>query len=178
MKLPFLLSCACATLFSTGCTSHLVFMEESHTGLKIAIGGGTPSPYDISLGYRRGVIAAVPKQRPSSNTGSTSVPATTHSSGTGSTVGSDEGGEAAQVVNGDKKTVVIKYDPNELMNLYSDFCTNIGFGDPIEYHHFMVTGEAAVRLTANKNALNELTQVMTTCNRELTPDIPETQPPS
>lgn len=152
MKTIFLPGCICALLLSGGCSSHLIFAEHSHAGLKVQAGGDVLSPYELSLGYRRGVVAAVPKQQPSSS--SQDQPASeqgaeaTGNSGTppqGEGGGNDNG-------NGDQNIVVLEYDPHELMSIYTEFCANIGFDDPIEFHHLIVTGDAAVRLLAEADA--------------------------
>lgn len=142
MKGLFFLGCACALLFTAGCTTHMVFMEESHAGLKVRVGGNTPSPYEISLGYRRGMVAAVPKQLQSNSEVSA------------------EGGNGEEG-NVDGKKVVLKYDPKELMSLYTEFCANVGFNDPVEFHHLLVTGDAAIWLLAadNSEIRNALGQV-------------------
>lgn len=139
MKPIILLCCASAILFNSGCTSHLVFMEESHTGLKIRVGASTPSPYEISLGYRRGMVAAVPKQTPSHRAeGEGAQPSidTTHTDET------------------NQNKVVLAEDSRELMSMYSEFCANVGFDSPIAFHNMLVTGDAAIWLLSGEN--NEL----------------------
>ena len=133
MKPIILLGCASAILCSSGCTSHLVFIEESHTGLKIRVGASTPSPYEVSLGYRRGMVAAVPKQTPSDRTDGTRSVDPTYTEG---------------------NKVVLNEDSRELMSMYSEFCANVGFNSPIEFHNLLVTGDAAIWLLSGEN--NEL----------------------
>jgi len=117
----------------TGCQSHLVFLEEDHVGLKAQFQPNNPSPAQITLGYRRGIVAVVPQQSASSQnlTNPVSVTWTTNS-------------------------VTVCQNPNELMSLYTVFQANIGFGDPTEVHHFMATGMAANALLANHADLRNL----------------------
>ena len=152
MKLFIMLGYAGAILYSASCTSHLVFMEESHTGLKISAGGSAPSPYEISLGYRRGMVAAVPKQNRSGENQSGASPS-------GMPVENvDPGG------NGDT-VVVLPYDRYELMSLYTEFCANVGFNDPIEFHNLLVTGDAAAWLLADPdNGLRDALGGVIACN--------------
>lgn len=156
-RLPLVLSASAMSLSLVACTSHLVFMEESQAGLKIRAGGAAPSPYEISLGYRRGMVAAVPKQLPSGRkNGGGAADNGGHGSSRAavSADGSGDGSQSAGAVNGgsSEKTVVLDYDPNELMSLYTEFCANVGFNDPVEFYHLLVTGDAAVRLLAVDNS--------------------------
>jgi hypothetical protein len=150
MKPIILLGCASAFLLSSGCTSHLVFMEESHTGLKIRAGGSTPSPYEVGFGYRRGMVAAVPKQYPCtrSKDGTDCPVKPEHKHDDQAVAAKDSSGPNGSK---DPKPVIIHYDPNELMSLYAEFCANIGFNEPIEFHNLMVTGDAAIWLLSDAN---------------------------
>ena len=151
MKLFIMLGCVGAILCSASCTSHLVFMEESHTGLKISAGGSAPSPYEISLGYRRGMVAAVPKQNRSEVNQS----------------GASPSGALVESINpgGNGKTVELPYDRYELMSLYTEFCANVGFNDPIEFHNLLVTGDAAAWLLADPdNGLRDALGGVIACN--------------
>lgn len=139
MKPIILLGCASAILCSSGCTSHLVFMEESHTGLKIRVGASTPSPYEVSLGYRRGMVAAVPKQTPSRQ---------------GEAEESQPSTDTTHTPPNDKDKVILAEDSRELMSMYSEFCANVGFDSPIAFHNLLVTGDAAIWLLSGEN--NEL----------------------
>src|SRR5580698_2979316 len=98
----------------TGCSSHLVFIEEDHIGLKAQFQPNNPSPGEISLGYRRGVIAVVPQQAASPVTLANPVS-----------------------VSWNTNSITICQNPNELMSLYTTFKANVGFGDPTEIHHFL-----------------------------------------
>jgi hypothetical protein len=139
MKMKLLTSCACAALITSGCTSHLVFMEESHMGLKVRVGGSAPSPYEIGLGYRRGMVAAVPKQKAGKNDEKAGKESRTDSS-------SDNASKSIDV---ETETIELIYDPKELMSMYTEFCANVGFDNPIEFHHLIVTGDAAIWLLAD-----------------------------
>lgn len=118
----------------TGCQSHLVFVEEDHMGLKAQFQPNNPSPAQISLGYRRGIVAVIPQQSktPVNLADPVSVTWTTNS-------------------------VTICQNPNELMSLYTVFKANVGFGDQTEVHHFMATGMAANSLLANHGDLRNVT---------------------
>lgn len=121
-------------LYLTGCESHLVFIEEDHMGLKAQFQPNNPSPVELSLGYRRGIVAVVPQQsqQPMNLTNPVSVTWTTN-------------------------LVTISENPNELMSLYTVFKANVGFNSPTEIHHFMVTGMAANSLLANSASLRNVT---------------------
>jgi hypothetical protein len=119
----------------TGCESHLVFIEEDHLGLKAQFQPNNPSPGEISLGYRRGIIAVVPQQsaKPVTLMNPISVTWTTNNS------------------------LTVCQNPNELMSLYTVFKANVGFGSPTEIHHFLATGMAANALLANSDSLRNVT---------------------
>jgi hypothetical protein len=135
MKLASLLSLVLLCL--TGCQSHLVFLEEDHVGLKAQFQPNNPSPAQITLGYRRGILAVVPQQsaNPTNLINPVSVTRTTNS-------------------------ITVCENPNELMSLYTVFRANIGFGDPTEVHHFMATGMAANALLANHEDLRNLSAII------------------
>ena len=121
------------------CSSHVIFAEESHFGLKARFSGATPSPVDVDLGYRRGVVAAIPQQNGERrNPKSPSCPPTDGTSRPNAD---------------DNMTIVVPSDPEELMSIYSTFRANIGFDDPIEVQHFLATGFAATQLTSSATAL-------------------------
>ncbi len=133
------LATICLVLVGTvGCTSHLMFVEEDHLGLKAQFAANNPAPAEVSLGYRRGIVAVIPQQ-----SGDT-VPLTSSVSVTSS---QDSAG---------KKTVTVYNDPNELMSLYTTFRANVGFNDPVEVHHFLATGIAAASLLANHEELRNV----------------------
>jgi hypothetical protein len=137
MKMRIAMFVPLAWLCLTGCESHLVFFEEDHVGLKAQFQPNNPSPAQITLGYRRGIVAVVPQQSASSQnlTNPVSMTWTTNS-------------------------VTICQNPNELMSLYTVFRANIGFGDPTEVHHFMATGMAANALLANHEDLRNLSSTI------------------
>jgi hypothetical protein len=117
-----------------GCTSHLVFIEEDHVGLKAQFQPNNPSPAEISLGYRRGIVAVVPQQSKTSVNLKDPV-----------------------FVTWTNNSVTISENPDELMSLYTVFKANVGFASPTEIHHFMATGMAANSLLANSDALRNVT---------------------
>lgn len=125
---------ALVLLGALGCSSHLVFVEEDHVGLKAQFQPNNPSPGEISLGYRRGVVAVVPQQAKNAVTLADPVSVTWTTN-----------------------TVTVSENPNELMSLYTVFKANVGFGDPTEVHHFMATGMAANALLANSADLRNVT---------------------
>ena len=118
----------------TGCTSHLVFLEEDHFGLKAQFQPNNPSPAEFSLGYRRGIVAVIPQQSKSPVTLANPVSVTWTTN-----------------------AVTICENPNELMSLYTVFKANVGFNDPTEIHHFLATGMAANALLANYGDLRNVT---------------------
>src|SRR5262249_19304902 len=115
------------------------FVEEDHIGLKAKFEANSPTPAQVTLGYYRGVLAVVPQQ---------------------SRVPSDRTEPLTVQINEDKtdntKKMVIEHDPDELMSLYTTFCANIGFGDPVEIHHFLATGTAAITLLSDRNRVHNL----------------------
>ena len=119
-----------------GCRSHLVFIEEDHVGLKAAFEPNTPSPVQLSIAYRRGVVAVVPQQ-------SLAEVRTTNA--------------VNVVVDRSANVVTVVQDPNELMSLYTRFTANVGLGDPTRVQHFLATGNAASGLVANNAGLRNLT---------------------
>jgi hypothetical protein len=122
-----------------GCTSHVLFTEHSHLGLKASFEPNQPTPAEVDLGWRRALFAMVPqKSRQGSAPGSGYVKVTQPQK------------------SGDPLVVEVKPDPNELMSLYTVFRANVGFGDPICIHHFLATGVAASSLLANETDLREL----------------------
>ena len=118
----------------TGCTSHLVFLEEDHFGLKAQFQPNNPSPAEFSLGYRRGIVSVIPQQ--SAKPVDLANPV---------------------FVTWTSNAVTISENPNELMSLYTVFKANVGFGSPTEIHHFMATGMAANSLLANFGDLRNVT---------------------
>lgn len=124
----------------TGCTSHLIFVEEDHIGLKAKFEANNPTPAQLSLGYRRGVVSVIPQQSNGSKPSpSVSVAATNTNAG---------------------KVVTVTTDPNELMSLYTVFKANVGFGDPVQISHFLATGTAATSLLANDDALRTVADTL------------------
>jgi hypothetical protein len=119
-------------LASGGCSSHLIFVEESHLGLKASFSGTSTSPYELDLGYRRGIVAMIPQQKDSKGNIKT---------------------EIKTAANGGKTVASMQHDPDELTSLFVLFRANVGFDDPIELHHFMATGWAATLLASRKDAI-------------------------
>ena len=139
-----------ALLGLSGCTSHLVFLEEDHVGLKAAFEANNPAPAQFSVGYRRGVVAVLPqKSDPKDQSKSPTVSVTTTN---------DSGGG--------NKVVTITADPNELMSLYTTFKPNIGFNNPVQINHFLATGSAARSLLADHDQLRNLTEALKTAAQE------------
>ena len=131
-----------ATIALTGCTSHLVFFEEDHLGLKAAFEANNPTPAQVSVGYRRGVVAVIPQQVDHPQSASKVI-----------TVATTNTLDAA-------KSVVITADVNELMSMYTTFSANVGFGDELRVNHFLATGNAAASLLANHSELRDLTEAL------------------
>jgi hypothetical protein len=130
---------ACGVL-TMGCSSHLLFVEEGHIGLKAKFESNSPTPAQVTLGSHRGMMAVVPQQ--SKDASPRTQPPTVTAS-----------------IDDDKhKILTIEHDPDELMSMYSTFCANIGFNDPVEVHHFLATGTAAVTLLSNQELLRDLTK--------------------
>lgn len=131
-----------AALGWTGCTSHLVFVEEDHVGLKAKFQPNDPAPAQFSVGYHRGVVAVVPQQGAKASGLTNQVTVTRKADGTNVVV---------QVV----------ADPDELMSLYTVFRANVGWRDPVETLHFLATGTAAAQLLANEDELRNVADVLT-----------------
>ncbi len=55
-----ILSIVAFAVLLSGCANRLLFVEESHLGLKAKVSANSPSPYEIDIGYRRGLFALVP----------------------------------------------------------------------------------------------------------------------
>jgi hypothetical protein len=123
-----------ALLGLAGCQSHLLFIEEDHFGLKAQFQPNNPSPAEMSLGYRRGIVAVIPQQSQKAVTLANPVSVTWTSN-----------------------SVTVTENPNELMSLYTVFKANVGFNNPTEIHHFLATGMAANSLLANEEALRNVT---------------------
>ncbi len=125
-----------------GCsTTHLIFFEEDHVGLKASFEANNPAPAELSLGYRRGIVAVLPQQ--AKNPSNQSDPVTIKSQKT------------------DTNTVItIMHDPDELMSLYTVFKANVGFMDPVKIHHFLATGNAAAALLSNSADLRNLADIL------------------
>ena len=148
MKHPFVLIIL-TVLLCGGCTSHLFFVEESHLAFKAQFRAQSAAPFNLDLGYRRGMIALIPLQ-------------SDENQDKGKASGTSEASEAVESSTptpanaaGEPKTKVlrIQHDPDELMSLYSTFKANIGFNDPVEVCHFMATGVAATALLSDKETL-------------------------
>ncbi|OHE76935.1 MAG: hypothetical protein A2107_00545 [Verrucomicrobia bacterium GWF2_62_7] len=139
MKQRTIAAACLSALMLVGCSSHLLFVEEDHLGLKAKFEGNNPAPAELSLGYHRGIVAMIPQQsdEPSGSTSQASVTRT----GTGTNT-----------------VITITHDPDELMSLYTIFRANVGLWDPVETHHFLATGTAASSLLANHNELREITK--------------------
>ena len=124
-----------------GCTSHVLFTEHSHLGLKASFEPNQPTPAEVDLGWRRALFAMVPqKSRDAAAPGSGYVKVT------------------QPTQKGDPLLVEVKPDPNELLSLYAVFRANVGFNDPVCVHHFLATGVAASSLLANEADLRELSR--------------------
>ncbi len=130
-----------AAAFMTGCsTTHLIFTEEDHIGLKAQFEPNNPSPAELTLGYRRGIVTVIPQQSPSPSHLTDPITVKTDRTNTNGVV------------------VTVIEDPDELMSVYTRFKANIGFLDPVEIHHFLATGTAAASLLANEDDLRAVTQ--------------------
>ncbi|MBY0277349.1 hypothetical protein K2Z84_18615 [Candidatus Binatia bacterium] len=130
-----------ALCLTGGCSSHLVFLESSHLGLKASFEPNNPTPAEVDLGYRRGMFAMIPQKSEESGHGQPG------------SVRVEQSGEGTNKTT----TITVTPDPDELMSMYSTFCGNVGFADPVEVHHFLATGVAASNLLANQAALRDLT---------------------
>lgn len=148
-----------AVMFCGGCTSHLVFVEESHLAFKAQFRAQSAAPFNLDLGYRRGMIALIPLQSDENkNEGQASVaPGASEAVESSTPAPTDPPGEAKT------KVLRIQHDPDELMSLYSTFKANIGFNDPVEVCHFLATGVAATALLSDKETLKAFAEVVGTC---------------
>jgi hypothetical protein len=136
-----------------GCASHLFFVEESHLGLKAKFRADSTAPFDVDLGYRRGVIALLPKQSDGGEKVENPLP------------GEITTPAPPSASSDSTETVLrVRHDPDDLMSLYSVFRANVGFADPVEVCHFMATGVAAIALLSNSESLKALEEVIGRCS--------------
>jgi hypothetical protein len=133
----------------SSCTSHLIFTENAHFGLKASFEPNTPTPAEVDLGWRRAMFAMVPQKCQADS-----------KDGKGCGTAASEGSVTVQRDDAGHLTFDVVPDPNELMSMYAVFCGNIGFADPTEVHHFLATGIAASNLVANADALRTLAVTM------------------
>ncbi len=145
-----------ALLGFVGCTSHLIFVEEDHLGLKAQFAANNPAPAEVNLGYRRGIVAVIPQQ--CKNPVALTNPISITSEKDSVTPANPVSGTSGKDDNVKQKTVTVCTDPNELMSLYTVFRANVGFNDPIEVHHFLATGAAAEYLLSSQDDLRKMTQ--------------------
>src|SRR5207253_655933 len=101
-------------LAGTGCKSHLLFVEEDHLGLKATFEANNPSPVQVSVGYRRGIVAVIPQK--SNGDADTAQPVKpgdqpAASADSGVTVTSTNAPGADDTKS---KTMIIQSNPNEL----------------------------------------------------------------
>jgi hypothetical protein len=127
-----------AVMLATGCTTHLLFAEHSHLGLKASFEPNQPTPAEVDLGWRRAVFAMVPQK---------SANQSVHG-----------GGSVKVTKNSGTTQIEVTPDPNELMSAYVVFRANVGFADPICVHHFLATGVAASTMLANEGDLRQLSR--------------------
>ncbi len=140
-----LVGCA-LLLFLIGCANHVAFIEESHLALKAQFRANSTTPFDVDLGYRRGMTALIPMQdkgeaQPSLRTTPDETPPAP----------------------GTNHILRIQHDPDELMSLYTVFKANIGFNEPVEVCHFMASGVAATALLSDQKSLEALVQAIGGC---------------
>ena len=142
------LAVALATVLTLpACTRHLLFVEEDHIGLRAKFEGESPTPAEVHLGYRRGLMAFIPQQESHLQNG-------------------EQSGSVSVDTSGPTKRITINKDPRELMSLYTVFKANVGFLDPVEFHHFVATGAAAEQLLANHDELRHVTDHIGTFSDE------------
>lgn len=138
----------------TGCKSNLLFVEEDHIGLKATFEANNPSPVQLTVGYRRGIVTVIPQK----SNGQADANLVSIESKSTATAATDSGTNSAT---GTKATTItIQSNPNELMSLYSTFSADIGFNNPIHIDHFLATGAAAASLLAKHDELRDLTEGM------------------
>ena len=134
---PRTIVCIFACVAVCGCKSHLIFLEEEQAGLKVAYAPNNPSPAQVTLALRCGVVAVVPQKSASEVPTTNAVNVTT------------------ELINGTNHVTVIE-DPNELMSLYTRFQANVGLAGAIRFNHFLATGNAAIELLANAESLRQI----------------------
>jgi hypothetical protein len=135
-----------STALLSGCSSHVLFVEHSHIGLKASFEPNQPTPAEVDLGWRRALFAMVPQKSPSARRAESSAVR-------------DDAARSKVTISGDagaRTQIVVQDNPDELMSLYSVFRANIGFNDPVCVHHFLATGVAASVLLANEPDLRAL----------------------
>lgn len=131
------------TAVLAACKSHLSFVEESHVGLKAKIAANQTNPFDVDLGYRRGMLVFLPKKGGAEDEQASAVRSvTTVDDGTGNVT--------------EKVSWKVYENPSELMSLYTRFDANVGFNAPVKIKHFLATGTAAALLMTNEEQLRKL----------------------
>jgi len=123
---------------TSGCSTHLLFAESAHLGIKAEFSAQSTVPAEMSVGYRRTIVAAMPKRTVEAEEG----PVTTRT--------------AEELQCAETPTLIITDEPGELMSLYTTFSANVGWNDPVEVRHVLATGRAATYLLANDAALRGL----------------------
>lgn len=120
-----------------GCQTHMMFIEESHIGLKAEMSADGTTPAQLDVGMRRGVAAFIPQNvayKPTSEGSIKQTPKETT----------------------EDRIITLKPADGELTNLYNHYEANVGFFDPIEVKHFLATGVAAANVVADPECLDYL----------------------
>src|SRR5574341_1278974 len=133
-------------LISAGCEwvnknfhDRLLFVEESHIGLKAKV-GIDHTPGDIDFGYRRSVLALIPKAD-AEHKGSNSA-------------GSKPPDSRAETVNKDCPPDQI--DSKEPLSVISSFNADVRWFEATRIRTYFATGEAAAQTACDVHAIKDL----------------------
>ena len=142
-----------AALWLPGCsffTDRLLFIEESHIGLKAKAGVDQTAPADIDFGYRRSILTLIPKANaevkgdPKNNVSSATPPP-------------KPGGSASTrtdpcLPQGQEQST----DPNEPLSVISSFNAIVQWFDATRVRTYFATGEAATNTACSPEAIKAL----------------------
>lgn len=142
-----------AALGLPGCslfTDRLLFIEESHIGLKASAGVDQSAPADIDFGYRRTILTLIPKANaevkgdPPANVSSATPPAKPVGSASATTGPCPQQGQEQST------------DPNEPLSVISSFNADVRWFEATRIRTYFATGEAATNTACLPEAIKAL----------------------
>lgn len=135
-------------LLISGCgfpSEHLLFTEESHVGLKVKGGYDAVTPVDIDFGYRRSVLALIPKID--------SPKETKEANETNETKKANETKEARVLCEIDS------LDSKEPLSVISVFNSEVSWFTGTQVHTYFATGRAATQTACDVHAIKALVTI-------------------